>query len=130
VTTITLYHGTDVDSALDILNNGLNPERLLKLQVNPVQLGPGLYTAMDVDVAWFFASLAPYAETLEYTVIEISLPVLELNYLLDRKETRIETLAQGQFKTEQIWFSIAAFDFLNKVAEFRPSKLGEKSDET
>jgi hypothetical protein len=122
VTTITLYHGTDVDSALDILNNGLNPERLLKLQVNPVQLGPGLYiyTAMDVDVAWFFASLAPHAETLEYTVIEISLPVLELNYLLDRKDARIEPIVNVQFKAEQVWFSLNAFDFLNKVADFRP----------
>lgn len=120
MTTITLYHGTDVYSALDILNNGLNPERLLKLQVKPVQLGPGLYTAIDLEVAWFFASLAPTAETLEYTVIEISLPVVELNYLLDRKEARIESLVQGQFKVERVWFSITAFDFLNQVAEFRP----------
>ncbi|MCT7959088.1 hypothetical protein NG791_00065 [Laspinema sp. D1] len=120
MTTITLYHGTDVYSALDILNNGLNPESLIKLQVNPVQLGPGLYTALDLDVAWFFASLAPNAETLEYTVIEISLPVVELKYLLDRKEARIEPLVQGQFRAERIWFSSAAFDFLNQVAEFKP----------
>lgn len=121
MTTITLYHGTDVYSALDILNNGLNSERLVKLQVNhPVQLGPGLYTAIDLDVAWFFASLDPTAETLEYTVIEISLPVVELKYLFDRKEARIESLVHGQFKVERVWFSIAAFDFLNQVAEFRP----------
>jgi hypothetical protein len=120
VTTITLYHGTDVYSALDILNNGLNPERLLKLQVNPVQLGPGLYTALDLDVAWFFASLAPNAEMLESAVIKISLPVVELNYLLDRKEARIEPIVQGQVKAEQVWFSLTAFGFLNQVAEFRP----------
>lgn len=120
MTTITLYHGTDVYSALDILNNGLNPDRLVKLQVNPVQLGPGLYTALDVNVAWFFASLAPNAETLEYTVIEISLPVVELNYLLDRKEARIEPIVNVQFKAQQVWFSLTAFDFLNQVAEFRP----------
>ncbi len=120
MTTITLYHGTDVYSALDILNNGLNSERLLKLQVNPVQLGPGLYTALDLDVAWFFASLAPTAATSEYTVIEISLPVVELKYFLDRKEARIAPIINVKFKAQQIWFSIAAFDFLNQVADFRP----------
>lgn len=120
MTTITLYHGTDVYSALDILNNGLNPERLLELQVNPVQLGPGLYTALDLDVAWFFASLAPNAEMLESAVIKISLPVVELNYLLDRKEARIEPIVNVQFKAQQVWFSLTAFGFLNQVAEFRP----------
>jgi hypothetical protein len=29
---ITLYHGTDVHSALDILNNGLRADKLLALQ--------------------------------------------------------------------------------------------------
>ncbi|MCT7954303.1 hypothetical protein [Laspinema palackyanum] len=120
MTTITLYHGTDVYSALDILNNGLNPDRLVKLPVNPVQLGPGLYTALDLDVAWFFASLAPNAETLEYTVIEISLSVVELKYLLDRKDARIEPIVNVKFKAQQVWFSLTAFDFLNQVAEFRP----------
>ncbi|PSF29444.1 hypothetical protein C7H19_24300 [Aphanothece hegewaldii CCALA 016] len=36
---LKFYHGTDVYSALDILNNGLNAQRLLALQKQPVQLG-------------------------------------------------------------------------------------------
>jgi hypothetical protein len=57
---------------------------------------------------------------LESAVIKISLPVVELNYLLDRKEARIEPIVQGQVKAEQVWFSLTAFGFLNQVAEFRP----------
>jgi hypothetical protein len=56
---ITLYHGTDVNSALDILNNGLNRDRLRALQTEPVQLGIGWYAAFDPQIAWFFATLAP-----------------------------------------------------------------------
>jgi len=43
---VKLYHGTDIESALDILNNGLNGDRLLALQTQPVQLGKGWYAAL------------------------------------------------------------------------------------
>ncbi|MEA3340265.1 MAG: hypothetical protein U9R15_09890 [Chloroflexota bacterium] len=50
---IALYHGTDVKSALDILNNGLNAEHLLATQtVRPVQIRTGWYTAWDLPVSW------------------------------------------------------------------------------
>ena len=50
--TVILYHGTDVESALDILNHGLNVDRLLELQSKrPVQMGAGWYTTEDIDVA-------------------------------------------------------------------------------
>jgi len=48
---VTLYHGTDIESALDILNNGLNGSRLIALQTQPVQLGRGWYAAFDPEVA-------------------------------------------------------------------------------
>lgn len=117
---VTLYHGTDIESALDILNNGLNGSRLLALQTQPVQLGCGWYAAFDLEVAWFFATLAPGLEALGCTVIEMSLPVVELNYLLDREQASIQPIANVMFSAQQIWFSINAFDFLNKKAEFQP----------
>src|SRR5215475_7292448 len=55
-----LYHGTDVDSVLDILNHGLDAAKLKALQLDrPTQLGRGWYAAYEAEVAWFFASLAP-----------------------------------------------------------------------
>jgi len=117
---VTVYHGTDIESALDILNNGLNGSRLLALQTQPIQLGIGWYAAFDPEVAWFFATLAPGLEALGCTVIEMSLPVVELNYLLDRGEAKIEPIANVMFAAQQIWFSINAFDFLNKKADFQP----------
>jgi len=71
-------------------------------------------------VAWFFAALSPGLEALGCTVIEMSLPVVELNYLLDRGEARIEPIANVMFAAQQIWFSINAFDFSNKKADFQP----------
>jgi hypothetical protein len=117
---LTLYHGTDIESALDILNNGLNGDRLLALQTQPVQLGIGLYAALDPEVAWFFATLAPGLEALGCTVIEMSLPVVELNYLLDKGEARIEPITNVMFSAKQIWFSINTFELLNAKAEFKP----------
>lgn len=54
-----LYHGTDLDSALTILNEGLDAQKLSNLQADrPTQLGPGWYAAVEPEAAWFFASLA------------------------------------------------------------------------
>ena len=50
----------------------------------------------------------------------MSLPVVELNYLLDREQASIQPIANVMFSAQQIWFSINAFDFLNKKAEFQP----------
>lgn len=122
---VTLYHGTDIESALDILNNGLNGDRLLALQTQPVQLGIGWYAAFNPEVAWFFATLAPGLEALGCTVIEMSLPVVELNYLLEKGEARIEPIANVIFSARQIWFSINAFEFLNEKAEFQPYEEAE-----
>jgi hypothetical protein len=102
---VVLYHGTDVDSALDILNHGLNAERLIALQIDrPTQLGPGWYAATDVDTAWLFASLAPGIHS-EYTVIEVALTELELNTLLTRGLAVRLPIANVPFEATRIGFT-------------------------
>ncbi len=119
--TVTLYHGTDVESALDILNNGLNADRLLALQTrHSVQSGSGWYIASDSEVAWFFASLAPGDTSRGCAVIEMSLPLVELERLIAAGLARWERIANIPFGAEQIWFDLTAFDILNEQAEFKP----------
>jgi hypothetical protein len=48
------------------------------------------------------------------------LPMVELNYLLKKKDAQIKSIVNVNFFAEQIWFSINAFDLLNETAEFRP----------
>jgi hypothetical protein len=118
---IVLYHGTDVDSALDILNNGLNVEHLLALQTGrPVQIRIGWYTALDPDVAWFFASLAPGDKGSGCAVIEIRLKANDLETLFVRGLTIQSAIRNVPFIAEQVWFDVAAFEFLNSRVEFRP----------
>jgi hypothetical protein len=118
---IVFYHGTDVDSALDILNNGLNAEHLLAMQTErSVQIRPGWYTALDPEVAWFFASLAPGDKGRGYTVIEIHLKTGDLESLFARGLASRSIIRNVPFVAEQIWFDLAAFEFLNLHAEFRP----------
>jgi hypothetical protein len=118
---IVLYHGADVDSALDILNNGLNTERLLAMQTGrPVQIFPDWYTALDPEVAWFFASLSPGDKGRGYTVIEMHLKISDLEELFARGLANRSIIRNVPFVAEQIWFDLAAFEFLNARAEFRP----------
>jgi len=118
---IVLYHGTDVDSALDILNNGLDAEHLLALQTGRlVQIRTGWYTALDPDVAWFFASLAPGDKGGGQAVIEIRLKISDLETLLVRGLAIQSAIRNVPFIAEQVWFDVAAFELLNSRAEFRP----------
>lgn len=118
---ITLYHGTDVESALDILNNGLNADNLLALQTGrSVQSGAGLYVTFDPEIAWFFASLAPGDTSRGCTVIEMLLPRVELERLIAAELAHRERIANVPFVAEQIRFDLTAFDTLNENAEFRP----------
>lgn len=123
VNRITLYHGTDVYSALDILNNGLQAEKLLALQArHPVQSGAAWYAAFDPEVPWFFASLAPGDTAQGCTVIEMSLPRAVLEHLVTVGLASRERIANVPFVAEQLRFALAAFDVLNTQAEFRPSR--------
>lgn len=118
-----LYHGTDVDSALDILNNGLNEHRLLALQGRrPTQLGPGWYVALDSEVAWFFAALAPGNVGRGYTVIEMELADSDFDYLLEEALVTRHELINVPFLAEQYWIDRQAFHFLNAQAVFRPHR--------
>ena len=118
-----LYHGTDVDSALDILNNGLDVEHLLALQAGRlVQVRTGWYTVLAPEVAWFFASLAPGDKGQGYTVIEMHLKASDLETLSARGLAIRSIIRNVSFVAEQIWFDVAAFEFLNSHAEFRPHR--------
>jgi len=116
-----LYHGTDVDSALDILNNGLSAEQLrLRQSSRQTQLGPGLYVAEDPEIAWFFASLAPGNSERGYTVIEIELPDVTFTNLRRSGFVHAEAIVNVPFSAGQYRFDLAAFDEINEIALFRP----------
>lgn len=116
-----LFHGTDIDSALDILNNGLNAVKLRAFQLNrSTQLGLGWYAANDAEVAWFFASLAPGNTGRGYTVIEIDIPEEILQQFIASQVALRRPIANVPFRAQQYWFDVAAFDMLNTHATFRP----------
>ncbi|WP_089721964.1 hypothetical protein [Candidatus Entotheonella palauensis] len=125
-----LFHGTDLDSALDILNNGLDATKLIAFQLNrPTQLGMGWYAACDAEVAWFFASLAPGNTGRGYTVIEINIPEPILQQLIASRFALRHTIANVPFRARQYWFDVAAFVTLNTHAAFRPHTRQEPSHE-
>lgn len=121
-----LYHGTDVHSALVILNHGLNSKHLLALQRRPSQLGSGLYTSFDVSVAWFFASMAPGNRGHGYTVIKLSLSVQHYGQLLQNQWAVERSIVNVPFTATQVWFHIDSFGFLNLYADIRPCNRQEE----
>lgn len=124
MTMLTLYHGTDIESALDILNNGLDKDTLLDRQTRSVQSGSGWYTAIEPNVAWFFATLA--IDALEQcTVIQCLIPEEKFDYLVAKKLARRETIVNVPFESEQVYFSLSAFDYLNEHATFMPYREAE-----
>jgi hypothetical protein len=122
-----LYHGTDIDSALDILNHGLDAAKLMALQLDrPPQLGHGWYATSEAEVAWFFASLAPGNVGRGYTVIEIDIPEDVLNQLVAARQAIRSTIVNVPFRAQQYWFDLGAFAVLNVHATFRPY-VGQES---
>lgn len=117
---IILYHGTDVDSALDVLNHGISLAKLRMLQTGATQFGEGFYTTDKVEVAWFFASMAPGTLDKSYTVIECELLVEHLKDLLEQGLALQAPVANTTFIGQQIWFHPDAFEFVNENAKFRP----------
>jgi len=112
--TILLYHGTDWESALDILNFGLKLEKVRQLQLGRVtQLGPGWYTTDDAGIAWYFASIGPGTVDQRYTVIEMELHLEHLESLLERGLASKSKIINVPFQGEQYWFDFNAFAFLN-----------------
>jgi hypothetical protein len=116
-----LYHGTDIDSALDILNHGLDAAKLTALHLDrPTQLGRGWYATYEVEVAWFFASLAPGNVGRGYTVIEIDIPDDILIQLVADRQAIRSAIVNVPFGAQQYWFDLRAFVVLNAHATFRP----------
>ena len=118
--TVVLYHGTDWESALDILNHGIDIINLRKLQRSETQLGEGFYTTDNSDTAWFFASTAPGVIDRTYTVIELEMHLEHLESLLEQGLAIKEPVVNIVFQAEQIWFHPDTFDFLNHNALIRP----------
>ena len=119
--TIILYHGTAIESALDILNNGLNVEKLVEIQSKRVvQIGSGWYATESIDVAWFFASTALETMDQEGTVVEMELFLEHLESLFEQGLAAKSEILNVFFQGEQIWFHLDALDFLNQNAVFRP----------
>lgn len=120
-TEVVLYHGTDWESALDILNFGLDAGKLRRLQSGRrTQLGAGWYVTEDIDIAWYFASLAPGLTDGGYTVIEMAMDRSDLDTLLQQELALQRPIANVPYSGQQLWFSPTAFAFLNERARFRP----------
>lgn len=123
---LIFYHGTDLDSALDILNNGLAPQPLMLLQSGrSVHLGQGWYTSLDSEVAWFFAPLAPGNIGRGYTVVQMTLSKNDFKVLVDKNLVVKSQIMNVMFIAEEHRFDPSSFDFLNAKAIFRPHKRGD-----
>jgi hypothetical protein len=69
--TVIFYHGTDLDSLLSILNEGLQVDKLRHLQsMREVQSGIGWYVTDDIRAAWYFATIA-YGNTYKGAVCQM-----------------------------------------------------------
>lgn len=118
---VTLYHGTDWESALDILNYGLDLGHLQRFQVGRMtQLGEGWYTTDSVDIAWYFASIAPGSVGNSYTVIEMRILWEHLETLLDQRLAIKSPINNVLFEGEQYWFHPDSFPVLNEQVVFHP----------
>jgi len=126
---VVLYHGTDWESALDILNFGLDAEKLGRLQsYRATQLGIGWYLTEDIDIAWYFASMASGLKDGGYTVIEMAIEQRDLDSLLVQGLAIRRPIVNVPFAGDQYWVSPDAFAFLNDRALFRPYTGEERGD--
>lgn len=117
------FHGTDLDSALNILSHGLDEAKLNQLQKNrPTQIGSGWYTTTDPEVGWFFASLAPGNQGNGFTVIELELAEETFEHLHSLGKVIVNEIHNVPFVAKQVWFDCATFPTLNQEGVFRPSR--------
>ncbi len=119
--TVILYHGTNWENAIDILNHGLNIGRLIEIQSSKfVQTGIGWYTTENIDAAWYFASMSLETMNQEGTVIEMEIFLEHLESLFERGWATKSEIRNVLFQGEQIWFHLDALEFLNQNAVLRP----------
>lgn len=125
--TVIFYHGTDLDSLLSILNDGLQADKLHELQSkHRVQAGTGWYVTDDISAAWYFATIAYGNRDRGSAVIEIELFVEHFELLVDQGLVQKSKITNVHFAADQYRFSVQAFEFLNQHAAFRPYEPPEE----
>lgn len=126
--TVILYHGTDVDSALNILNHGLSDQDLEFWQAGrKLQSGSGWYTTDRAIAAHYFGVIAPGNRGRGNTIIAMEIFLEHLEMLLEQDLCKQETIRNVFFEANQYWFDKKSLSFLNEHALFRPYFL--KDDE-
>lgn len=119
--TVIFYHGTDLESAIDIIQNGLNLDNLIQQQAGrPTQLGIGWYTTDDINIAWYFASIAPGALERKYVIVVMEMFQEHLESLVEQGLLIKQEIINVPFQGDQYWFHPDSFNFLNQQAYFRP----------
>lgn len=121
-----LYHGTDLESALNILNHGLDENKLRDFQAGrPTQIGLGWYSATEPAAAWFFASLAPGNQDRGFTVIELEISDVTVKQLVTSGQVIVADIRNVPFVAKQVWFGISTFATVNSEGVFRPCRSKE-----
>ena len=125
--TVIFYHGTDLDSLLSVLNDGLHADKLRELQSKRrVQSGLGWYVTDDIRAAWYFASIAYGNTDSGCAVIEIELFIEHFELLVDQELVKKSKIMNVEFEADQYLFDVQAFEFLNQHAAFRPYESPEE----
>ncbi|MEZ4736842.1 MAG: hypothetical protein R3E79_57910 [Caldilineaceae bacterium] len=125
--TVIFYHGTDLDSLLSILNEGLQADKLRELQSKrKVQAGSGWYVTNNISAAWYFASIAYGNTDRGSAVVEIELFIEHFELLVDQGLVKKSKIVNVHFDAEQYLFDLQAFEFLNQHAAFRPYEPPEE----
>lgn len=125
--TIILYHGTDVDSALNILNHGLNEQNLEFWQAGRrLQSGTGWYTSDSAIAAHYFGVIAPGNRGQGNTIIAMEIFLEHLEMLLEQRLCKRELIRNVFFEADQYWFDKKTLPFLNEHALFRPYFLKDE----
>lgn len=84
------------------------------------QLGEGWYATDNVDIAWYFASIAPGAIENSYTVLEMIIHLEHLESLFEQQLVIKNQIVNVLFQGEQYWFHPDTFRFLNQHTFFQP----------
>jgi len=125
--TVVLYHGTDVESALNILNHGLSEQELEFWQTGRrLQSGSGWYTTDSTIAAHYFGVIAPGNRGRGNTIITMEIFLEHLEMLIEQRLCKKETIRNVFFEADQYWFDRTTLSFLNENALFAPYFLKDE----
>jgi hypothetical protein len=125
--TVIFYHGTDLDSLLSILNEGLQADKLHRLQSRrKVQAGAGWYVTDDIRAAWYFGTIAYGNKDKGSAVVEVELFIEHFELLVEQGLVKKSKIVNVHFDADQYLFDLQAFEFLNQHAAFRPYEPPEE----